>query len=342
MKRRLHDVTVALTLVLIASPVAADDFGYDQDVQPAKAVALPLNGQKPTAKPGSVPSARRGGARPLPLVKPTAAIKSTAKQQSNLASKAPATAPTSMVPGMGAPKMVPKGLGAAKAGATKLDLAVECWSQIYQLASGKKLNDSDHKRLVELTKRSSQGQSVLLFWPKVTDYLVKRPEQTENYGDLLRALLRWRARTLVSLTDSAALAPQKKEESAFITEILGPQKVAVAGSPDFTEEAVEAYADMACFLYEQSNPGKSINAFDNRAMFASVVCEKFRNAPADKDKAAMAAFDLSWAKFKVAWESANDATRTEMLAALQKTGANAAGKASQDPVLHIVLENWRI
>jgi hypothetical protein len=118
--------------------------------------------------------------------------------------------------------------------------------------------------------------------------------------------------------------------------------VAVAGNPAFTEEAVEAYADMACFLYEESNPGKSINAFDNRAMFASVVCEKFRNAPSAKDKDAMAAFDLSWSKFKCAWESASEPTRKAMLAALQKTGANAAGATAGDMLLKSVLDNWKL
>lgn len=301
---------VAGLVVIVAAGVPldalADDWGYEQEVKPARAVALPLH---PVKKPAPV-KAKVVAAKVIPT--------------------APRSGP---LKGATPPKAVQHS-AAAKGTVSKFDLTVECWSQIYQLAAGRKLAADELKKLTELLRKSpNQGQAVLGFWPKVTDYLVSKPSQTENYSRLLRALLRWKARS----------APAGSEaESAFISQILGPTRVAVQGTPAFSEEAVEAYADMACFLYEQSNPGKTIDAFDNRAMFASVVCEKFRNAPSDKDKQAMAAFDLAWAKFKVAWDGANETTRASMLAALQKTGANSANANVQDPVLKAVLENWKL
>lgn len=295
-------------------PCWADDWGYEQphEVKPIKAVALPL-------KPAAVSA---------PIKKVASAPRSTPPQvKSHAAPKAVAPSGTSGVPNVTA---------------TKADYATECWNQLYQIASGKKLSEDEKKRLAGVVKKSPNAQAVTVFWPKVTEYLLAHPEQKENYVRLLRALLRWKARMLVATTDGATPSSVATEESALITEVLGPERLAVQGSPAFSEEAVEAYADMACFLYEQNNPGKTIDAFDNRAMFASVVCEKFRNAPTDKDKRAMAAFDLQWAKFKVAWESANEGQRKELLSLLQKSGAGAAGASVQNPVVKSILDNWKI
>jgi hypothetical protein len=311
-------LSVTTASVLLSSNNAgwADDWGYEapHEVKPIKAVALPL---KPA-----------GGAAAKAPVKP--------KPSPVVAARVAPTAPRTV-----APKTVsPGALGGVAS--TKLDYAAECWNQIYQIASGKKLTDEQKKKLGEVVKKAPNSQSVTAFWPKVTEYLVLHPEQKENYVRLLRALLRWKARTLTATAGGAAPSAIATEEAGLIGEVLGPERLAVPGSPAFSEEAVEAYADMACFLYEQQNPGKTIDAFDNRAMFASVVCEKFRNAPTDKDKRAMAAFDLQWAKFKVAWEAANESTRKDMLTLLEKSGAGSAEASTHDPVLHSILENWRI
>jgi hypothetical protein len=310
-----------LSVALVAPSSAgaafcADEWGYEKpvEVKPMRAVAQPIKAPAGAAAPKS------GAAKPIVAAR---------------------VAPT-------APRTTPKPAGANGAAGTpsvassKADYAAACWAQIYQLSSGKKLTDEQKKRLKDVVSKAPKGQAVTVFWPRLTEYLVAHPEQKENYIRLLRALLRWRARTLLATAGGAAPSVVAKEEAGLIGEVLGPERVAVQGSPAFSEEAVEAYADMACFLYEQNNPGKTIDAFDNRAMFASVVCEKFRNAPTEKDKRAMAAFDLSWAKFKVAWESADEGKRKEMLSLLQKSGAGAAGAGSNDPVLKSVLENWQI
>lgn len=316
---------VAMMLLLVA-PFAlssggvawADEWGYEkpEEVKPLRAVAQPL-------KPAGAVAA---GAKPAVKAGASAAVKPV------VATRVAPTAPRTGVPGVAKP---------AAAGA-KADYATACWAQIYQLSSGKKLSEDQKKRLNDLVAKAPKGQSVTVFWPRLTEYLVGHPEQKENYIRLLRALLRWRARTLVATAGGAAPSAVAKQEADLIAEVLGPERVAVQGSPAFSEEAVEAYADMACFIYEQNNPGKTIDAFDNRAMFASKVCEKFREAPTEKDKRAMAAFDLAWAKFKVAWEAADEARRKEMLTLLQKSGAGAAGAGAADPVLKSVLENWQI
>jgi hypothetical protein len=325
-RKKLPIVAAVLVLGGGADSAWADDWGYDveKDVKPLRAVALPLKAPAAGApKPGAKPA-------PKPAPKPTAG------KPAVVATKAAPTAPTTIPVGsVTAPKAV-------ASPATKADYATECWSQIMQIASGKKLTAEQKKRLSDVVKKTPNRQSATSFWPKVTDYLVMHPEQKENYVRLLRALLRWRARTVIATTDGAAPSAVAKEESNLINEILGVERISVPGTPAFPEEAVEAYADMACFLYEQNNPGKTIDAFDNRAMFASVVREKFTNAPSEKDKLAMAAFDLAWAKFKVAWETASGATRQAMLSALQREGANKSAAAAQDPVLKSILEGWLI
>lgn len=300
-------------------PAWADDWGYDkpQEVKPMRAVAQPISAAKQ-------PAHTTVAARVAPTAPRTAVT-------------APRTGATS--PALKAPKPVSPTSSVAS---SKADYATACWAQIYQLSSGKKLSDEQKKRLNEVVSKAPKGQAVTVFWPRLTEYLSSHSEQKENYIRLLRALLRWRSRTLLATAGGAAPSAVAKEEAGLIAEVLGPERVAVQGSPAFSEEAVEAYADMACFLYEQNNPGKTIDAFDNRAMFASVVCEKFRNAPTEKDKRAMAAFDLAWAKFKVAWESADEAKRKEMLTMLQKSGAGAAGSGANDPLLKSVLDNWQI
>lgn len=311
MNRGYIAVTVAFGCAFFAcSPRASfgADWGYEDQVVPQRAVALPLGGAKKAA--------------PAAVAKPPAAK--------------PVTKPV-IKPGA---KLTPQGPSVA---AEKQNLVSECWSQIYGMAAAKKLTDEQKRKLAAIVNKNSARQSVTQFWPKITDYLAAHPAQEENYSKLLRALLRWRARNLaLNNADEKTAPPAVTQEIALINEVLGPERVAVDGKPAFSEESVEAYADMACFLYEQNNPNKTIDAFDNRAMFASVVCEKYRNAPSDKDKQAMAAFDLAWAKFKCAWEGASETTRAGMLSALQKQGANSAGAAAQDPVLKSLLDNWRL
>ena len=118
------------------------------------------------------------------------------------------------------------------------------------------------------------------------------------------------------------------------------QRIAVDDKPPFTEDAVNAYADMAVFIYEQQHAGKTIDANDNRTLFAKVVVEKFNRAPTEADRRAMASFDLAWAKFQVIWFSSNEQTRKLLLDKLVNSGANSSLTVAKDPLLDLVLSNW--
>jgi hypothetical protein len=113
--------------------------------------------------------------------------------------------------------------------------------------------------------------------------------------------------------------------------------VAVPGDPPLTEEAIDAYADMACFMYEQRHPGKTIDATDNRAIFASVICNKFSEAPTASDRKAVANFALSWAKFKIAWMRASSEKREEMLSHLE-AGSKSANE-SNDQLIDLIIRS---
>ncbi len=119
----------------------------------------------------------------------------------------------------------------------------------------------------------------------------------------------------------------------MLSEVLGPERISVAGDPPLTEDSVDAYGDMACFLYEQAHPGKSVDAVDNRAIFASVIANKFNDAPTPNDKRAMANFALTWAKFKVMWLSADQTDRVTLLEQVASGKVPALQKQVSDPLV---------
>jgi hypothetical protein len=128
--------------------------------------------------------------------------------------------------------------------------------------------------------------SITTFWKALKPKL-KGEEQRANYRHLFRALLRLRLNSGVAT----------QTEKTLIEEALGPQRMVVdEGEVPFSEDAVNAYTDMAMFLYERHNPGKDINTDQNRELFSNVIRGRFREAPSDADRAAMNNFPLNWAK----------------------------------------------
>lgn len=243
----------------------------------------------------------------------------------------------------------PSATAKASAGMNETEAMVaECWQQLFELAGNSKLSDDQVQQLRALivsrmnggAQSAGEAKAILSFWPKVTSYLVSHPQQKENYGQLLRSLLRWRARMQSQDLADAKLNDMATRENDLIVQVLGPVRVAVQAEPPFTEEAVNAYSDMACFVYEQRNPGRSLDASDNREIFANVVCEKFKNAPTEKDRLAMIGFDLTWAKFKIAWEESDNNTRGILLSKLAGSGAGVAWAQVKDPLLEQILGKW--
>jgi hypothetical protein len=136
------------------------------------------------------------------------------------------------------------------------------------------------------------------YWPALSK-LLEDPDHRSNYRLLFRSLLSMRA-------DSKDISA---EERMMLAEALGPKRIAEIGPPPLTEDAIAAYTDMACFLYEHNHAGKTVDADDNRELYELIVRDKFANAPTAKDKAAMNDFPLSWAKFRILYTDANESEK---------------------------------
>lgn len=225
-------------------------------------------------------------------------------------------------------RTVPKAL-------SKNDRVINQWLDLFAFVSlppltVDKLNKSRLalKELIVLP----EGNALLTidaFWPLLQKECKIDPEQKENFKALLRALLRLTAHSAEKQTQLAGL----------INDILGPEKIIVPGSPQLTEEATDAFADMACFLYAYKHPGKSIDAVDNRVIFASVIAKKFNEAPSPADKWSVANFALKWSKFKILYQTAGE---TEKKALIQRMDGTASPNVQIDitnPVLNAVLSH---
>jgi len=145
----------------------------------------------------------------------------------------------------------------------------------------------------------SEWAKVSAFMPDVNERVNEQSQDANDFGQLFRALLR--------LICSPGTLP--KAQITVVENIIGPARIAVEGTPSLSEEAVNGYLDMACFMYEQKNPGKTVDADDNRLVFAHVIKDKFNEAPTEKDKLAMANFALTWYKFKVSYDVASKEER---------------------------------
>jgi hypothetical protein len=178
----------------------------------------------------------------------------------------------------------------------------------------------------------SDWGKVSAFMPEVQERVEEHSQDAQDFAQLFRAILR--------LMCSSSSLP--KPQITVIENILGPARLAVEGTPSLSEEAVNAYCDMACFMYEHKNPGKTVDADDNRLVFAHVIKDKFNEAPAEKDKLAMANFALTWYKFKVAYDIASKEEQALLVQGLDERKSLA--KTSPNSLSAKILSNgpWRI
>lgn len=231
--------------------------------------------------------------------------------------------------------------------------AVEAWLEIYQLVSMDNELTEQQQQLVQqslyaklMAGQSAEVMSVMEFWPTVKRVCQLMPAQLDNYKDLFKALLRLELRT--AQQNPANLSEKASGELEVIAQLLGPERVAVPGDPPLTDAAIQAYANMACFIFEQNHPGRTVDAEDNRKLFANVICDKYRNAPDGPSREAMLNFDLTWAKFKILWTKGTEADHQQMLEQWN-TGAKPAVPAAvkrppiTDMTLGTVLNNgpWK-
>lgn len=205
----------------------------------------------------------------------------------------------------------------------KREQAVDGWLWLYALASEGEITEDRRKEYRQylkdqLSKPDNPMLGVLEFRPVVQSRIDGNSIEEENFRYFLRALLRLQMRSL----------PAEDPGRSVLSELLGPLRIAVPGDPPLTEDAINAYSDMACFIYEQKNPGRTMDAVDNRTVFAHVIAEKFKEAPSAKDKLAMVNFDINWAKFKLRWTAADAKAR---LALIKQWGPDSVPQAISTP-----------
>jgi hypothetical protein len=186
--------------------------------------------------------------------------------------------------------------------------------QFFELAAMHSLSPDqkqDLKAFLPAAQKDGPGNGwdkLSAFMSQVQERVEQDSKEAEDFGQLFRALLR--------LTCSSNSLP--KPQITIIENILGPARLAVEGTPSLSEEAVNSYADMACFMYEKKNPGKTVDADDNRLVFAHVIKDKFNDAPSEKDKRAMANFALTWYKFKVSYDVASKEEKALLVQSLDE------------------------
>ena len=209
------------------------------------------------------------------------------------------------------------------------------WLSLYSLVSSRKLSPPEELEIRKSVRKLLIGNeresfaAINYFWPLIENEMRMNPEQKANFKDLFRALLRLESHS----------ASVSRTESDTLSSVLGLERIAVAGNPNLTEEAVDAYADMACFLYEQKHTGKTIDAMDNRVIFASVIAKKFEEAPNDADKQSMANFALKWSKFKILYAKADEAQKADLIKRIRGSSPKELEVTVKCPALDAVLSH---
>lgn len=311
------------------------------------AASLAKSMVKPAVKPAATPAAKANSpfARSPAVVPP----KNGATAKPGTPTKPPSTAAAgkSTPPASGSNRpLFNSPSGGVDAVVDKNLQAARCWLQLFQACNKQPMDYTQQKRAEAYIlgkarlggKSNEEVLSILKFWPRMMSELRSKPEMEMHYADLFRALLR-----LYEKNGSQKIDVEGSPYSCdtdLITELLGLERLAVSGNPSFSEDAVNAYADMAIFIYEQTHAGRTIDGPDNRTVFAKVVVQKFNDAPTDADRRAMASFDLAWAKFKIIWNDADESTRKILLDKLVQKGAASSLTVTKNPLLDAVLSNW--
>lgn len=296
--------------VFNGQPCPAADWGYDepQKAEPARKDSLSGPSRTPTSTTPGI------GAKNPPRVPGKAAQTQTQIQTQTL------TKPSQAVP----PQVKPR-----------LEKLTDerAWLEIFALMAST-LGEDDRKAIATLSTLSAEQKErlekllktklsesskayagIAPIWAPLRAKVFDDIDYKESYRLLFRSLTRhWLLKSdkasefdgkkAEALTLSQAGKEQPAEKPSqhsteeLFAEILGPSMVAETGPPPLTADAINAYADMTCFLYQKKHPDKSIDQDDNRQIFANVIREKFQTAPDKQARLAMSNFDLTWACFR--------------------------------------------
>ncbi|MBS2006454.1 MAG: hypothetical protein JST01_05410 [Cyanobacteria bacterium SZAS TMP-1] len=311
----------------MAAPTLAADWGYDDPAETPAAPSRSPGTGAPRAK-GPVKPAARGAATRR---NPAAQTESTAAR-----SEAPATDETSLSP----EKPVPPTPAELAARNKVVDL--KSWMEIYALAASSATEDDrsqilNLKILAEDTRKKLEKFTFEKIEQNVPEYIgigptwipiSKKISEDLDYKESYRLLFRALLRHAVDRLEPTAV------QAELIQELLGPTRIAEVGPPVLTEEAINAYNDMTCFIYAKRHPEHSVEGDDNRQMFAEVIRQRYNDAPNIEAKRAMCKFDLTWATFRCRYLDASPADKDRLLLSMDPDKAkvptpNRAKKPAQ-------------
>ncbi len=201
------------------------------------------------------------------------------------------------------------------------------WLEIFALCASSNIDD-DRKEVLNLATLSSDQKirltklitsklaapvnnfvGVAPLWKALRPRVLQELDVKESYRLLFRALIRH-------------YLSKNKETSAdieLLQDLLGAVRIVDLGPPVLTEDAVNAYSDMTCFLYQKRKPDRSVDGDDNRQTFALVIKDRFVRAPNLAAKTAMTNFDLTWACFRCRFLDVTT-EQQEKLSALMASG----------------------
>jgi len=218
------------------------------------------------------------------------------------------------------------------------------WMEIFALCASSNVDD-DRKETLGLATLSTEQKDSLAklldtklasvpsgytgigeFWRQTRPRILQELDVKESYRLLFRALIRHAlSRKNTSLTKNAA-------ESELLQTLLGASRIADPGPPALTEEAINAYADMTCFLFQKRKPDKSVDGDENRKIFADVIKDKFVRAPNPAAKAAMTNFDLTWACFRCRFMDVGVEEREKLSALMASSDGKSSAQLKQELV----------
>jgi hypothetical protein len=332
---------LALTALMFAwpTPGLAADWGYDD-----------MSGAHTEAPSADESAARPAGARsngPRTTLKSGQKAKKNSGRSNNSQTSSAAAAPgqTRRKPPVesdenslstGTVEAPAKAPGPEEIAARKKVEELKSWMEVFALAASSSTEDDRNqiltlgtlpadtrKKLEKMTfekldQNLPEYLGITAVWKPLSQKIAEDIDYKESYRLLFRSLLRH------AVSRIEATAP----EAEAIQELLGPARIAEMGPPILTEDAINAYSDMTCFLYQKRHPDHTVEGDDNRQLFAEVIRQKYTDAPNPAAKKAMCNFDVTWASFRCRYLDANAAEKDKLITTISGEKGDT-GAASQ-------------
>ena len=162
----------------------------------------------------------------------------------------------------------------------------------------------DYKDSYRIFFRSLLRHAIAAARREMTKDLALAPALALNESQSTKAVIAKNAAQIEVEVDQNALQ--------IYESICGPSAIADEGPPVLTEDALRAYGDMTSFLWSARRKDRSVDSDENRQVFSQVILQKFKDAPDEKAKKAIANFDLTWASFRLRYLDAAEEEREKL------------------------------